>query len=768
MHCASCSRLIANALGKVPGVATANVNYASEKATIAFDATQTNTPALIAAIKDAGYGAEPVDASDTEHESKKRTREIGRYKKLFLWSALFSAPLLYFMLLDYLGWLPGALVLPPYIGIISFVLATPVQFIVGAGFYKGTWSSLRMKMFGMDSLIAIGTTTAYVYSLVNFLVYVIGKESVIGLNGQKIPELYFETAAFLITFVIMGKWLEARTKGKTSEAIKKLMGLAPKLAHVIKNGAAADVPIADVAVGDIVLVKPGEKIPVDGTVAKGNSSVDESMITGESLPVEKKGGDSVVGATLNKLGSFEFTVTKVGKETVLAQIIRLVEEAQGSRARIQDFADRVSQYFVPAVLGAAALTFIVWYFALGSSLTFALMTFTAVIVIACPCALGLATPTALMVGTGKGAEYGILVKGGEPLETACKINALVFDKTGTLTHGQPMVTDIVALNNRPDILQIAASLEALSEHPLAEAMVKDAKEKKIELLPVSEFRAVPGQGIVGVVNSLSALIGNKSLLAENHVTIERSSAETAERLENDGKTVMYVAVNKILVGLVAVADTVKATSPAAVAALQKLSIATYLITGDNERTARAIAAQVGIGNVLAEIKPEGKALEIKKLQAAGKIVGMVGDGINDAPALAQADLGIAMGSGTDVAMETGGVVIMKNDLRDVVGALQLSKQTLGKIKQNMFFALFYNVVGIPIAARVFAGVGLVLKPELAGLAMALSSVSVVTNSLTLRFFKPGRRNWISMFAPIVMIMFFTFLFFGFAKLTLVK
>ncbi|MDO8626132.1 MAG: heavy metal translocating P-type ATPase [Candidatus Magasanikbacteria bacterium] len=762
MHCASCAKLIEKALSKTEGINNSNVNFANEKARVEFDEAKITTKKIIEAVKKAGYGAEIVDTSDTEHESHKRAREIAHYFKLFAWSAVLSAPMLYFMMLDYFGWLPGGAVLLPYVGIVSFILATPVQFIVGRGFYKGTWSSIRMKMFGMDSLIAIGTTTAYIYSVVNFLVYAISKESVLGLAGAKIPELYFETAAFLITFVTMGKWLEARTKGKTSEAIKKLMGLQPKIAHVIRDGKTFDIPINEVIPGDMVLVKPGEKIPVDGKVARGHSSVDESMISGESLPVEKQVGDSVVGATINKLGSLEFTVTKVGNETVLAQIIRLVEEAQGSRARIQDFADRVSQYFVPTVLVAAALAFIIWYFVLGSTLTFALMTFTAVIVIACPCALGLATPTALMVGTGKGAEYGILVKGGEPLEMACKINAMVFDKTGTLTNGKPVVTDILKINN-DNILQIAGSIENLSEHPLAEAIVNKTKEDKVELIAVSEFTAIPGQGIAGRIGEKKYFIGNRALLKMQNLKLSLTDETTVINLEREGKTVMIVSDENKILGLVAVADTLKTTSREAVLQLEKMGIEVYMITGDNERTATAIAAQAGIRNIIAGVLPEGKVEEIKKLQEKKMFVGMVGDGINDAPALAQADLGIAMGAGTDVAMETGGVVVMKNDLRDVVGAIGLSKQTMNKIKQNLFFALFYNVVGIPIAARVFAGIGLVLKPELAGLAMALSSVSVVTNSLTLRWFKPGKRNWVSLAAPVIMTLFFSALFWEFAR-----
>jgi len=623
-----------------------------------------------------------------------------------------------------------------------------------------------MKTFNMDSLVAIGTSTAFFYSLVNFISYFVRTKSIIGLGG-KIPELYFETAAYLITFVILGKWLEIRTKGKTGEAIKKLMGLQAKTARVIRSGATLDVPIESVVLGDIVMVRPGEKVPIDGKIVKGSSAIDESMITGESLPVEKKVGDNVIGATVNKTGSFEFVVNRVGSETALAQIIRLIEDAQGSKAPIQGFADRISAVFVPTVIGLAIITFLVWYFLLGATLSFALMAFTAVIVIACPCALGLATPTSLMVGTGRGAEQGILIKGGEPLEAACHINAIVFDKTGTLTKGKPEVTDIIQFENldEDNILMISASLEKQSEHPLAEAIYSYAGEEGVALNEVHNFSALPGQGVKGLINNTEYYFGNRRLMTEvlNH-PIDKINRKLI-KLEEQGKTVMILVTTEKILGAVAVADTVKKTSAEAVAKLKKLGMTVYMITGDNERTAKAIAAQVGIENVLAEVMPEDKASEIKKLQQNNYKVAMVGDGINDAPALAQADLGIAMGSGTDVAMEAGGIVIMKNDLNDVATAFQLARETMGKIKQNLFFALFYNVIGIPIAARVFVGFGIVLKPELAGLAMALSSISVVSNSLLLRYFRPNKRNYLSLIAPVVMVIVFTFGFFEFAKLS---
>ncbi|MCL5095704.1 MAG: heavy metal translocating P-type ATPase [Patescibacteria group bacterium] len=767
MHCTSCAGIIERSLKKLDGVIEAHVNFTAEKASVVFNENLVSKEKLLEAISKAGYKAAVVEEGKGEEEGKKKEQEIKELFNRFIISLILSAPMLYFMFFDFFKFLPGSAALLPYVGIISLILSTPVQFIIGSGFYKGMWSSLRMKTFNMDSLIAIGTSVAYFYSLVNYFGFVLQNKSLIGLEGMKIPELYFETAAFLITFVILGKWLEAKAKGRTSEAIKKLMGLQAKTARVVRNGQTLDIPLEQVVVGDIVIVRPGEKIPVDGEIIKGLSSVDESMVTGESLPVEKKEGDLVIGSTMNKTGSFEFKATRVGSETTLAQIIRLVEEAQGSRAPIQAFADRISAYFVPTVIMIAFLTFGIWFFVLGSTLSFALMAFTSVIVIACPCALGLATPTAIMVGTGKGAEQGILIKGGEPLEAAQKINAIIFDKTGTLTKGTPEVTDIINLNglSESEILQIAASLEKQSEHPLAEAIYNHAQGRGLKLEEVSQFQALPGQGIRGKIKGNTYYFGNRKLVASlEKLTLTEFDREMSW-LEEQGKTVMVLANEKQIFGMVAVADQVKETSKEAIAKLEEKGLDLYMITGDNQRTAKAIAQQVGIENVLAEVLPEDKAWEVKKLQELGKIVAMVGDGINDAPALAQADLGIAMGSGTDVAMETGGIVMVKNDLRDVVTAIDLSQATLGKIKQNMFFALFYNVLGIPIAARVFMGIGLVLKPELAGLAMALSSVSVVSNSLLLRRFKPGKRDVLSILAPSIMIGLFTLLFIEFARLS---
>lgn len=765
MHCSSCARLIENSLKKTSGVKDANVNFAAEKAMVTFDEVGTSVEHLIDAVSSAGYHAEEVRAGDTDFERKKREKEISAYFNKFVFSFALSLPMFFFMPLDFFPSLPGRMTFAPYIGIFSLLLTIPVQFIIGGGFYRGFWSALKMKTFNMDSLIAIGTSTAFFYSAYNYAVYVFAHQSLIGIDGAKIPNLYFETAAYLITFVILGKWLEIRTKGKTSDAIKKLMGLRAKTARVIRDGQTVDIAVESVVHGDVILVRPGEKVPVDGVLRQGSSAVDESMITGESIPVEKNIGDSVIGGTMNKTGSFEFEATKVGSETALAQIIRLIEEAQGSKAPIQNFADSVSAWFVLAVIGIALLTFLVWYFVFGATLAFSLMAFTSVIVIACPCALGLATPTSLMVGTGKGAEYGILMKGGEALEAASGISAVVFDKTGTITKGRPEVTDVISFceKDENEILSVAASLEKLSEHPLAEAIYSHAQAESIPLENIQDFKAIPGHGVMGQMRETVYFFGNRRLMDETLGLDTKKTEQKISRLEEMGKTVMLLATEKNIVGAVAVADTVKETSREAIGKLKKMGVDVWMITGDNVRTANAIANQVGITNILAEVLPETKASEVKKIQGAGKKVAFVGDGINDAPALAQAHVGIAMGSGTDVAMEAGDIVIMKSDLNDVVTAFELSKETFAKIKQNMFFALFYNVIGIPIAARVFFVFGLVLKPELAGLAMAMSSVSVVGNSLLLRFFQPGKRNYFSLIAPFVMVIVFTTAFIAFAS-----
>jgi len=726
MHCASCALIIEKKLQKIPGIKTANVNFAVEKATVEYDQSQVNDNKIITAVQDSGYGARPVGENTKDHEGISKQSEIKKERNLFILSLVLSLPVLVLaMILRDMSFNSR---------VIQALLAGVVQFYIGFRFYRGTYYALKDKTANMDSLIAIGTSAAYLYSLATtFLIA---------------GDVFFETSSLLITFVILGKWLEARAKGQAGQAIKKLIALGAKTARVVRAEKEIDVPIENVIVGDIIIVRPGEKIPVDGEVISGHSSVDESMVSGESIPKEKNVGDMVIGATINKTGSFKFRATKVGKDTILSQIIKIVEEAQGQKAPIQKFADKISSVFVPIVMVIALITFIVWYFILSAPFVVALMAFTAVLVIACPCALGLATPTAIIVGTGKGAENGILIKGGESLEGANKIKIVVFDKTGTITKGQPILTDILSVKEFPIsnfqfpnnfeisnskfskndliVLQLSASLENSSEHPLAEPIVKEAKDQNMALSEIKNFQSLSGQGITGEINGYNVLVGTDKLMIENNITISDDILNKKSQLEEDGKTVMLIASDHKLSGLIAVADTIKETSIEAIKNLHQLGVKTIMITGDNKKTAQAIAQKVGIDEVLAEVLPEDKAKKIKELQTTGLKVAMAGDGINDAPALAQADLGIAMGGGTDIAIETGGVVLVKNDLRDVAKSIKLSKQTMAKIKQNMFWALFYNSVGIPIAAS-----GL-LRAELAGLAMALSSVSVVLNSILLK------------------------------------
>nr|WP_277352308.1 copper-translocating P-type ATPase [Caloranaerobacter azorensis] len=599
-------------------------------------------------------------------------------------------------------------------GYLQLALATLVQFIIGYRFYKGAYHSLKGGGANMDVLVALGTSAAYFYSLYNLI------------SGVK--EYYFEASAVIITLILLGKMLEAIAKGRTSEAIKKLMNLQAKTARVIRDGKELDIPVEQVVVGDIVVVRPGEKIPVDGIVIEGNSSVDESMLTGESIPVDKKEGDEVIGATINKHGTFKFKATKIGRDTVLSQIIKLVEEAQGSKAPIQRLADKVAGIFVPTVIGIAILTFAIWYFVEGD-FTNALINAVAVLVIACPCALGLATPTAIMVGTGKGAENGILIKGGEYLERAHQIDTLIFDKTGTITKGEPEVTDIISFNkSKEDILKFAAIAEKASEHPLGQAIVKKGEESGIKLTDSEKFNAIPGHGIFAVIEGKEVYLGNRKLMKDKNINIEDIEDEIVN-LESQGKTAMILSINGRAEGIIAVADTVKEHSREAIKQLKSMGIEVYMITGDNERTANAIAREVGIENVIAEVLPEHKAQEVQKLKAQGKKVGMVGDGINDAPALVKADIGFAIGTGTDVAIEAADITLMKGDLRDIVLAIRLSRRTMRTIKQNLFWAFFYNSIGIPLAALGF------LNPMIAGAAMAFSSVSVVSNSLRLKRFK---------------------------------
>jgi Cu+-exporting ATPase len=711
MTCANCVQNVERALRKVDGVLRVNVNLASEKASVEYVPSVVGLDAIKRAIEDAGYGVILVDdemqAEDVE--ARAREEEIRRQRHLLIVGLIFTIPTFVLSmgmdlhLLPHLDWGKYALL----------ALATPVQFYVGRQFYRGTWKSLKQRSAGMDTLIAMGSSAAYFYSLAaTFLI-----------SGH----VYYETAALIITLIILGKYLEAKAKGRTSEAMKRLLGLRAKTARVIRDGQEMDVPVQEVSVGDLVVVRPGEKIPVDGALVEGRSSVDESMITGESLPVAKEVGDEVIGATINKTGSFKFQATKVGKDTVLAQIVRLVEQAQGSKAPVQRLADRVAGVFVPAVIGIAVFTFLAWFLLGGASLERSLINMVAVLVIACPCALGLATPTAVMVGTGKGAERGILIKSGESLERAGTLDTVVLDKTGTITAGHPRVTDVVALGTitEDEVLRLAASAEKGSEHPLGEAIVEAAAAQGLVLEQAQDFEAVAGQGIVVSLRGKKVLLGNRTLM-QNHAVGLGPAEEEVDRLQSEGKTTMLLALDGQVAGIIAVADTVKEGSMEAVARLHDMGLQVVMLSGDNLRTAQAIADQVGIDRVLAEVLPEDKARQVKKLQDEGHVVAMVGDGINDAPALAQADIGMAIGTGTDVAIEVGDIVLMRGDLRGVPQAIQLSRKTMGTIKGNLFWAFAYNTAGIPIAA-----LG-ILVPWMAAAAMAFSSIFVVSSSLRLR------------------------------------
>lgn len=718
MSCAACAQRIEKKLAGLEGVVSAAVNFAAEKAIVEYDAATIRVSDMKRAVEELGYKAADVSSqADVDRERQEREGEIRRQKRRFIFSALLTAPLLLTMFIDMLGLMhefPSFLFSPW----LQLILATPVQFVAGWQFYRDSYYTLRARSANMSVLVALGTTTAYLYSLV---IVIWGER--IGQHG-----LYFETSAVIITLIILGKLLEANAKGRTSEAIRKLMGLRAKTARVVRNGEEVDIPIEEVVVGDIVVVRPGEKIPVDGVIVDGFSSIDESMLTGESVPVDKNVGDEVIGSTINKHGSFRFRATKVGADTALAQIIRIVEEAQGSKAPIQRLADVISGRFVPTVIAVAVATFVGWYF-FGDpgNITRALINMTSVLVIACPCALGLATPTSIMVGTGKGAENGILIKGGEYLEKAHKLQAIVLDKTGTITKGEPEVTDVVPLADLTDreILRLAASAERGSEHPLGQAIIEGAKTRDIVLAEPVDFSAIPGHGIEARVDGHSVLLGNRKLMADRGVDIA-GVEEEIQTLENQGKTAMLLAVDGRMSGIVAVADTVKPNSTQAISALKKMHIQVFMITGDNKRTAEAIARQVGVDYVLAEVLPEDKAREVQKLKDRGLIVGMVGDGINDAPALVTADVGFAIGTGTDVAIESSDITLMKGDLKGIAAAIQLSRSTMRNIRENLFWALIYNTIGIPIAALGF------LSPMIAGAAMAFSSVSVVTNALRLK------------------------------------
>jgi len=717
MTCASCAMAVERVIGKLDGVHEASVNFATEKVKVVYDMSKTGIAEIKSAVAIAGYEALDIETeSQAEQENDRKESERKLLWKKFLISAVFTAPLLYIAMGHMLGLPIPEIIMPEAypvnFAVIQLILVIP-SMIAGYKFYTIGFSRLLKREPNMDSLIAIGTGAAFIYGIYAVIQIING-------NHEYTMELYFESVGVIITLILLGKYLEAVSKGKTSEAIKKLMGLAPKTATVIRDGKETVIPIEEVRVGDIVLVRPGEKIPVDGEVVEGRTSVDESMLTGESIPVEKNPGDSVVGASINKNGSIKFRATKVGKDTVLAQIIKLVEDAQGSKAPIAKLADIISGYFVPAVMVIALFAGLAWYIS-GQSAVFSLTIFVSVLVIACPCALGLATPTAIMVGTGKGAEYGVLIKGGEALETAHKVKTIVLDKTGTITEGKPVVTDIITDGKiaPEELLRLSASAERGSEHPLGEAIVNGAKEKNLELSEAESFEAIPGQGIEVVIEGRRMLLGNKKLMDSRNIEI--TLEEESNKLAREGKTPMYVAIDNELAGIIAVADVMKPSSRKAIEILHNMGIEVVMITGDNRITAEAIARQVGIDRVLAEVLPQDKAEEIKKLQSEGKKVAMVGDGINDAPALAQADIGIAIGSGTDIAMESADIVLMRSDLMDVPTAIQLSKKTIRNIKQNLFWAFAYNTAGIPIAAgllHIFGGP--LLNPIFAAAAMAFS------------------------------------------------
>lgn len=716
-----CVGTVGGALNTLPGIISKEL-LVNENAVITYNPAKVSESDIIKAIKDAGYDSIKETGADREKDA--REKEISTLKKKVTFSAILSILVFLLSFPEMIGLkLPSGL--PS--GIVLFLLSTPVQFIIGKQFYTGAYMALKNRTSNMDTLIAVGTSAAYFYSVAAAI-----RPKVFG------NAMYFDTGAVIITLILLGKYLEAIAKGRTSEAIKKLMGLRPKTARIIKNGKETEIFIDEVKAGDILVIRPGEKIPVDGKVIDGHSYVDESMITGEPIPVSKKKGDTVIGATINKNGFLKFMAEKVGKDTMLSQIIKLVEDAQGSKAPIQNLADMVSSYFVPAVISIAIFSFSYWYFIAGQTFVFALSIFIAVLIIACPCALGLATPTAIMAGTGKGAENGILIKSGEALETAHKLNTIVFDKTGTLTRGKPEVTNIVVADkySYDGFIRLAAAAEAGSEHPLAEAVMREAGRRKIDAQKVTAFETVSGKGIKAKLGKNKIAIGNRKLMADYLVKISPETESKIASLEHEGKTVIIISQDSLLIGLIAISDTLKENSKGAVERLQKMGLQTVMLTGDNERTAKAIAHQLGIDRVIAEVLPGEKADVIKMLQAEGKSVAMVGDGINDAPALAQANIGIALGSGTDVAMETGDIVLIKDNLRDVVTAIDLSKYTMKKIKQNLFWAFFYNIVGIPVAAGIlYSSYGFLLNPMIAAGAMGFSSISVVSNSVMMKRYK---------------------------------
>src|SRR5690554_44881 len=740
MTCAACVASVERATKKLDGITDVHVNLATEKLSFNYDAALVSIEDVKKAVKDVGYDiADKLESTD-EHQLRKE-KEIKKLWIRFLISAIFSLPLLYISMGPMIGLkLPNIIdpnINPLNFGIIQIVLTTPVM-ILGFSFFKTGFKTLFKLNPNMDSLIAIGTSAAYLYGIYGLIMIASGDHSYA-------HDLYFESAAVILTLITLGKYLEAISIGKTSAAIKKLIGLAPKEACVLRNNKEIKVSIEDVQLGDIIVVKPGDKLPVDGRIVFGHSSVDESMLTGESMPVEKSVGDFVVGASINKHGTFHYEATKIGQDTALAQIIQLVEDAQGSKAPIAKLADIISGYFVPVVIGLAVISGLLWYIFGGRDINFSMTIFISVLVIACPCALGLATPTAIMIGTGKGAEFGVLIKSGEALESLHKIDSVILDKTGTITEGKPVVTDIITTStmDRKTLLTLAASAEKGSEHPLGEAIVQAGEDENIAFKQSTKFEAIPGHGIEVNIDDYHLLLGNLKLMDQFDIDVF-NHIETSDRLANEGKTPMFIASNNTLVGIIAVADTVKTTSKEAIEKLHQMGKEVVMITGDNKKTATAIARQIGIDVVLSEVLPEDKANEVKAYQRLGKKVAMVGDGINDAPALVQADVGIAIGSGTDVALESADIVLVKNDLLDVLTAIELSKQTIKNIKENLFWAFGYNVLGIPIAmGLLYLMGGPLLSPMFAAAAMSLSSISVLLNALRLKRFKPIKRKEVS-------------------------
>jgi Cu+-exporting ATPase len=727
MSCASCAANVERALKRVDGVRAANVNLATSRATVMFDSRRVDAGRIVRAVRDAGYDV-PDPAGDPEKRGGEALRADEEYRTLktsVIWGGALALVVFLGSMRHWFPWMPGVL----QNSYVLWALATPVQFGLGRRFYKGAWGALRHRSADMNTLVAVGTTAAYLFSAAATAVPGLLRSAAVE------PQVYFDTSAVIIVLVLFGRMLETRAKGRTSDAIRKLMGLHPRTARILDSAGEREVPVEEVRVGDVLVVRPGEQIPVDGTVLEGRSSIDESMLTGESLPADKGPGDAVIGATLNKWGSVRFRAAKVGEDTALAKIIRLVQEAQGTKAPIQRLADVIAGYFVPVVIGVAVLTFVVWsVFGPPPRLVFALLNFVAVLIIACPCALGLATPTAIMVGTGKGAERGILIKSGESLETVHRVDTVVFDKTGTLTTGRPETTDIVpAAGTTADrLLFFAASAEMGSEHPLGQAIVRGARARGIGVEHPGDFRALEGLGVEAAVKGARVIVGSLKLVEEAGIDAS-PLVVSAESLAGEGKTTAFVGVDGRFAGLIALADTLKPSARPAVEKLRGMGLAVIMLTGDNRRTAGAVAAGAGIDDVIPEVLPGDKAEVVRKLQAEGKRVAMVGDGINDAPALAQADVGMAIGTGTDVAMASADITLMTGDLAAVVSAFELSRRTIRTIKQNLFWAFVYNVVGIPVAAGVLYPVfGLLLNPMIASAAMAMSSVSVVSNSLRLR------------------------------------